>query len=386
MTPSRRRRSLSHGCAAAALIALSSGCAALPRSGPLASQITTAEQPDDLEGLVAPLTADVVTRANRPDPRGFPPALRNGAVIDPELVGVGDLLDIAIWESGEIGLISGAAAGVARLESTAVDSEGRIYVPYAGAQRAAGSSLTVLRDRIARALEPFTPLPQVDVRMREPLSRTVTIQGAVGKPGPYTIDRRSARLSAMLALAGGATLPPERVEVILRRDGVDNIEILDRLLRDPALDVALAPQDMLVLAPIRERFVVLGAASLQAELAFPTRPFDLLSAIGVARGLSDLDADPTGVFLFRRESDGVADALLRGPAPAGLPEGSGRPIVYQLDLTRPEALFVARAFEMRDGDAIFVTNAPLTELRKFFQLFNTAIGSVAVTQRVTPID
>jgi hypothetical protein len=31
---------------------------------------------------------------------------------------------------------------------------------------------------------------------------------------------------------------------------------------------------------------------------------------------------------------------------------------------------------MRDGDAIFVTNAPLTELRKFIQLFTATLTPI----------
>jgi hypothetical protein len=131
-----------------------------------------------------------------------------------------------------------------------------------------------------------------------------------------------------------------------------------------------------VLTPIRERFIAFGASGAQAEFSFPTRPLSLLSALGAARGLRDFDADPTGVFVLRFEDPAVADALLPGPPPEAAPHGPGRPIVYRLDLSQPEGFFVAREFGMRDGDAIFVTNAPLTELRKFLQLFNAVVTPV----------
>ena len=35
----------------------------------------------------------------------------------------------------------------------------------------------------------------------------------------------------------------------------------------------------------------------------------------------------------------------------------------------PKALFLARRFAMRDKDILFVSNAPLTEISKVFQLF-----------------
>ena len=180
----------------------------------------------------------------------------------------------------------------------------------------------------------------------------------------------------MLARAGGATGDPARIEVSLQRDGRVERQLLSGLLEDPSLDVALRPGDQITLSPIRERFIVLGATTAQSEIAFPTRPLDLLSAIGAARGLRDFDADPSGVFVFRYEDPAVADALLEGPTPPELAVGPGRPVVYRLDLTRPNGLFMARNFRMRDGDAIFVTNAPLTELRKFLQLFNAVVTPV----------
>ena len=45
---------------------------------------------------------------------------------------------------------------------------------------------------------------------------------------------------------------------------------------------------------------------------------------------------------------------------------------------------VAEAFAMRDGDAIFVTNAPLTEFRKFVQLFTAVLTPVQQGTALAP--
>lgn len=364
------RRRAQTGIAIATVMALA-GCAALPRSGPLSSEIT-AQDEAGLEGLVAPLNADVAARAARPPHGGFPPAFRAAQEIDPAQIGVDDVIDILIWEAQENDLFGGAG-GAARLEGVTVDAAGTVFVPYAGPVKAVGSTPAILRDRIRAALEQLTPSPQVDVRLREPRSRILTVQGAVARPGAYTIERSSARLTPLLALAGGSALPPEQTEVIVRRGDARGVVMLEDLYADPANDIAMAPGDIVLINALRERFVVLGAASVQGEITFATRELNLLRAIAAARGLMDFDADPTGVFLFRWETEALANALLAGAQPPGLPSGQGRPIVYQLDLTRPEALFVAQAFQMRDGDAIFVTNAPLTELRKLLQLFSLVV-------------
>jgi polysaccharide export outer membrane protein len=351
------------------------GCAALPRSGPMTAAMASAERPEDLEGLVTRLTPEVVEAVTAPPPAGFPETFRALTPIDPTRLGVDDVIDIMIWESDGAGLF-GAAGGATAIESVTVDPAGRVFLPFAGFQPAAGSTVAALRERLREALEPLTLSPQVDIRLREGRSRTVAVQGAVARPGIYEIDRPTGRLGAMLAEAGGAVDLPERTEVSVQRGDTVGRQILADILADPALDIALRPGDQIILTPIRERFMALGASSVQAELPFPTRPLTLLSAIGAARGLRDFEADPTGVFLFRYEEQSIADALLPGPEPEGLPEGEGRPIVYRLDLSQPESFFVARAFQMRDGDALFVTNAPLTELRKFLQLFNSVVAPV----------
>lgn len=354
-----------------------SGCG-LPRGGPLTADLAFQSE-DGLESLVTPLTAEVAQRAGKAVTQRFPPIFFSAHEIDPTRLGVDDVLNVAVWESRDTGLFSngdGGDGGAGVIEGVTVDGSGRIFLPFVGSMRAAGLTIGELRDAIRKALEPLTLSPQVDVRLREPRSRTLTVQGAVARPGPYVIERVSARLAPMLALAGGATLAPEQAEVIVRRGAVSGAVMLEDIYADPALDIALQPHDLVVLNAIRERFVVLGATRVQGEIAFPTRELTLLRAIGAARGLLDFDADPTGVFVFRRENDALADALLPGARIDAMPAGPGRPIVYRLDLTQPEALFVAQAFQMRDGDAVFVTNAPLTELRKLLQLFTIAITPV----------
>lgn len=358
--------------AAVAPIALT-GCAALPRSGPRTADIVGETEP--LDGLVAALDADAVALTAAPPPAGFPAAFRDAAALDPTRIGVGDLIDVTVWETEGGGIFS-AEGGATVIEGAAVEPSGRLYIPFIGPQRAAGATLTELRDRIRAALQPLSLSPQVDVRLNEPRSRLVALQGAVASPGVYPIERATTRLSAMLAAAGGVPVPPEAVEVAIARDGVIGRQILADVFDEPALNIALRPGDLVVLSPIRERFIAMGATGGQAEILFPTRPLDLLSAIAAARGLNDFDADPTGVFVFRWETPAVADALLTGPPPPGAPAGPGRPIVYRLDLSAPQGFFVARSFGMRDGDALFVTNAPLTELRKFLQLFNSVITPV----------
>jgi polysaccharide export outer membrane protein len=375
--PDRQRRRLVRLALGTAPLLALGGCGALPRAGPLVQEVDA----PGLEGLVIPLTAQVVARLDRPSDIGFPPEFLTAETIEPRRVGVDDLLEVLVWEPSGAGVF-GAETGPSRLDAVRVERDGTIFLPFAGRIRAAGTTPASLRTRIKAALEPFTSAPEVDVRLGSGASRSLTIQGAVPKPGPYVIDTLNTRLAPMLALAGGASLDPSQVEVSIRRGTVTGTAMLEDIYDDPRLNVALRPGDLVVLTPLRERFLVLGASSIQAEITFPTRELDLLEALGAARGLRDLDANPTGIFVFRREDEALANSLLQAPPPVPLPPGPGRPVIYRLDLTVPGALFVAKAFPMRDGDAILATNAPFTEVRKILQVFSTAIVPISSAQNI----
>ena len=72
-----------------------------------------------------------------------------------------------------------------------------------------------------------------------------------------------------------------------------------------------------------------------------------------------MSADPTGVFVLRDESEAIARAVLGRSDLIG-----DQRIVYVLDLTEPTGLFEARDFMIRDGDTLYVTEAPFVQWQK----------------------
>ena len=55
------------------------------------------------------------------------------------------------------------------------------------------------------------------------------------------------------------------------------------------------------------------------------------------------------------------------------------PVVYRLDLTDPNSLFVAKSFALRDKDIVYVSNAPSIELVKFLEIVQAITGTTATT-------
>ncbi len=166
--------------------------------------------------------------------------------------------------------------------------------------------------------------------------------------------------------------PVNETTISLTRDGSTASVPLRALLENPAENVYARPGDIVTVRRDTESFTVLGATGFNGEVPIGAEDLSLAEALGRAAGLVDSRSDPQGVFLFRMEPRRVAESLEpRGPAPL---RGESVPVVYRLDLSRPESFFMAQAFRVADGDVIYVTNAPFTDVQKIFGVFSSVTG------------
>ncbi len=106
-------------------------------------------------------------------------------------------------------------------------------------------------------------------------------------------------------------------------------------------------------------YTALGATGSQNRVVFETQTLSAIEAIAQVGGLSSTSADPTGVFVFRNEPEEIAKAVLGRDDIIGTQR-----MVYVLDLTEPTGMFEARDFLIRDGDTVYVTEAPFTQWSK----------------------
>ncbi|MBV9153322.1 MAG: sugar transporter, partial [Alphaproteobacteria bacterium] len=149
---------------------------------------------------------------------------------------------------------------------------------------------------------------------------------------------------------------------------------METLVADPAENIYAYPGDVLTLVRIPQSFTAFGATGANTQVNFTAERMTLVEALAKAGGLQDMRSDPAGVFLFRFEPPPVVKALGRPELGSG-PEGSS-PVVYRLDLSDAKSYFLAQRFPIRDKDIIYVANADLNELQKFFTLLNTLTGPV----------
>lgn len=363
----RRARSL----ALLAIVAVVAACG-LPRSGPSSREIFAGSVQREGDAYIVSVN-DRVTRATSVTPAlGFSASLRNAGVVGSDTINPGDTLSLSIYENVEEGLLAGGGQNAGVLDEIQVDSAGFIFVPYAGRIRAAGNTPDELRQIITGQLDEQTPDPQVVVRRVAGDGATVSLLGGVGSQGVYPIERPTRTLTAMLANAGGISVEPEIAQVTLARRGHEETVWLSDIRDNPALDIALRNGDVITVREDTRTFSVLGATGTQSRVPFQSTAISALEAVAQVGGLNSNLADPKGVFVFRNEPAEIANAVL------GRNDLSGaQRFVYVLDLTAPNGMFQARDFAIRDGDTIYVTEAPFVQWQKTIAAITGTLGSAA---------
>jgi len=344
-----------------ALLALVSTVAAcgLPRSGPNKREIFAGSVQQQGDAFVVSVN-DRVTQATSVVPAlGFPSSLKNASVVGSDTIRPGDTLGLTVYENVDDGLLAGQGINVSALDEVQVDGAGYIFIPYAGRIRAAGNSPERLRQIITEKLDSQTPDPQVVVRRLAGDGSTVSITGAVGGQGVFAIERPTRTLAAMLASAGGVTVSPEIAQITLLRGTERGTIWFQDLYENPEFDIALRGGDKILVEEDSRSFTALGATGSQSRVRFETQTLSAIEAIAQVGGLNSALADPTGVFVLRNEPAEIANSVL------GRTDLTGdQRMVYVLNLTEPNGMFMARDFSIRDRDTVYVTEAPFVQWQK----------------------
>lgn len=375
MTSMIVRRALTAAVLAAG--ALLSSCG-LPQVGPNKSQIYKGSVQREGDAFIVSVN-ERVTRATAVAPAlGFTSDFQNAGVLGSDTIRPGDTLGLTIWENVDDGLLAGEGLNSTVLEEVQVDGSGFIFVPYAGRVKASGNSPERLRAIITDKLDDQTPDPQVQVRRLAGDGSTVSLVGSVGAQGIYPIERPTRTLATMLAQAGGVTIEPEIAQITVKRGGQIGQIWFQDLFDYPELDIALRGGDQILVEPDTRAFSVLGATRSQARVQFETKDLSALEAIAQVGGLVPTSSDPTGVFIFRNEPPEIANIVLGRNDLIG-----AQRLVYVLNLTEPNGMFEARDFVIRDGDTLYVTEAPYAQWTKTISLISGSLTPVANVQTIT---
>lgn len=345
----------------------------LPRSGPNKREILSGSVDKKGDAFIVPVTPAVSRAASVQPSFGFSAAFQNAGIVGADTISAGDTLAVTVFENvKDDPLLGNTGQRVSALSQIQVDGQGYIYIPYAGRIRAAGQTPEGLRQAITRQLENQTPDPQITVTRVAGDGSSVSIAGQAAGPGVYPIEAPTRTLATMLANAGGVAIDADVAIVRVTRGTHTGRIWLNDLYENPRLDIALRTGDRIVIEEDSRSFIALGATGAQNLVPFESESLSALEAIATVGGLSTNAADPTGVFILRDETEAIARAVLGRNDLIG-----DQRLVYVLDLTDPTGLFEARDFQIRDGDTLYVTEAPFVQWQKTLGAITGTTGAAS---------
>lgn len=291
-----------------------------------------------------------------------PPALQETRANYEYKIGIGDVLQITVWDHPELTIPAGSMRSSAD-SGNLVHNDGTIFYPYVGTMQVVGLDVNQIRKMITRKLAQYIEKPQVDVAVAAFRSKKVYITGSVDKPGTYPITNIPMRLVDAIGAAGGITDSADWSNVILTRGGKDYTLSLRDIYQqgDTAENVMLQPGDVINVARADDNKVfVLGEVLKPSSLAMGRNGMTLAEALSEKGGLDQRTSDASGVFVFRK-------------APPGADHGID---VYQLNAKDAAALVLADSFHLKPRDIVYVTAAPLARWNRVLSLLVPTVSAV----------
>jgi polysaccharide export outer membrane protein len=358
----------------------------LPNAGPTAKQVDAASKATPGVGprfALVDVDANVVSAMERWMVNSLQGSFGAQRPATNQAIGIGDTVQIVIWEAAAGGLFSTSAndrlAGShsAVIPNQVVGSDGAVTVPYAGRVAVAGRSPQQVEEVIIQRLQAKAIEPQVLVTITKNVSNTVTVVSEVTGGARVPLTTRGDRILDVIAEAGGTRAPAYETFIALSRDGRSVRIPLEAVLGNPKENIFVRPGDVVSVEREPQTFTAVGATGQNAVLPFAATGITLDEAIGRAGGLNDLRADPGGVFVIRYERPSDYDQL--GLTRPSLGPMEQVPVMYRINMSDPNSFFLARQFPIRNKDILFVSNAPATQVQKAISILLPFIGLGATT-------
>jgi polysaccharide export outer membrane protein len=374
------------------VVAFLPACSLLPGTGPKSDSVegnataglrSTAALPYALVDI----SADTIGFLSQPNLISFKGAFPDKRPKPEQVVGVGDVLNVSVFEAAPGGLFTPGQAAGARpgnfvdLPAQAVDQKGAITVPYAGEIPAAARTLPEIQQAIVARLRNRAIEPQVVVSLNQQHSSVVSVLGDVNTPGVLALNSVGERMLALIARAGGPKFEAIESYVTLQRDGKRVRVLLSRIVQDPAENIFVRPNDVIFVTKESPSFTALGALNqnvfgFNSEITFDTETLTLAQAIGKSGGLNDQQSDPAEVFIYRYEDRQLLEKF--GIETKRFPYDR-IPTIYHINLRDPSGMLLAAGFQIRTKDVMYVANAKVVDYYKLLTLINNTANTTANT-------
>jgi len=305
------------------------------------------------EGLKAGLRKSVTTPASPviekiqvtadPAPPDPPPASLDYQV------GIGDILAVSVYARPDLST-TGTPGGS---KGSRVDGTGHIHLPLVGTVRAAGLTVSAIRDNVEASLRKYVQEPSVVVEVAEYRSKPLYLMGQFRTPGVYYMDRPLTFLQGISLGNGFDGTANLRGVRLLRDRKIAPVDIYSLIL-DGRIEqnVWLKPGDTVFIPDNRTQNVfVFGAVNKPGPIPMPQGRMNLLEALATADPRS-VGSDIENVRIIRSLTTTSGELL----------------VVDVAQIRRGETL----PFQLMDGDVVYVP-------KNMFGTWNDALAELLPT-------
>ena len=287
------------------------------------------------------------------------------------LVGVGDVLNIIVWDHPEL-TIPQAGHRSAAEAGNFVHKDGTIFYPYVGKVSVIGREVTEIRDDITKGLSTYINNPQVDVNVAAFHSQHFFVSGAVKNPQMIPVRNVPITILDALSISGGmapdadwssatltstskGALVTETIDLsILLEQGVLK---QNRLLKSN--DVLHIPRNDAL------KVFVMGDVVNASTQQIGRRGMTLAEALNNAGGINEASANASGIFVLR--SNDSALKLVD---------------IYQLDVSMGPRLILSTQFKLQPKDIVYVTSAPVARWNKLLAQLTSSLNQIYQIDRI----
>ena len=338
---------------------LLSGCSIVPGTHISTSQLNNHSDGQNLAINLVPISAALIKEIkikNKPSEAQYDSALQQKISQYTYKVGVGDVLNITVWDHPELTIPAGQFRSAGETGNV-VHPDGTIFYPYVGKVQVQGKHVTQIRGLITQKLGEYIEAPQIDVSVAAYRSQKVFVSGAVAQPANIPITNVPLTLLDALNACGGMSPDADWRSVVLTTEGEGgaNKEVLDLYALyqqgDMSQNRLLGPSDI-VHVPRNDglKVFVMGDVIKAETQRIDRSGLTLAEALNNAGGVNEASASAKGIFVLRASQ--AEDKLVD---------------VYQLDASTGSMLVLSTQFELQPLDIVYVTSAPIARWNKIIQ-------------------
>ena len=218
------------------------------------------------------------------------------------LLGVGDIVRITVYQNPDL-----------TVESGRISERGELNFPLIGTVVLGGGTISDGEKKIAKMLRDggFVLRPQVTIQIGQIKSAQVSILGQVAKPGRFPIETVGAKVSEMVAAAGGVVPGgADIVTLVGTRNGRSiKLEIdLPTILQSgkAELDVPVENGDILYVDRAPTGYIY-GEVQRPGQFRLE-RGMTLMQALALSGGLTARGTE-RGIKVHRRDATGVVSVI-----------------------------------------------------------------------------